>query len=163
MWWYLTDFKPKTDPMEGCHERPAEIQEKLHLSCEILFFSIRMHSFEMTSEQFDLKLPHSTHKPIQLSNEWRQVGYMKSSVFTNYTAIGIFSYINMELWSTFDTQLVLGQILCILLSHPHRGLQHSAPGLLQWEGRWVHPFSTISIGQLPSSFPFLRTIKAEFT
>ena len=73
-----------------------------------------MHSFEMTSEQFDLKLPHSNHKPIQLSNEWRQVGYMKLSSFHKLYCHWDFSDINMEPWSTFDTQLVLGWILGIL-------------------------------------------------
>lgn len=55
--------------MEGCHERLAEMQVKLHVPYEILFVLIRMHSFEVTSEQFNLKLHHSNHKPIQFSDE----------------------------------------------------------------------------------------------
>lgn len=78
--------------MEGCHKRPAEIQAKLHLPYEILFVSIRMHSFEVTSEQFDLKIPNSNHKPIQLSNEWRQVGYISCQFSQTVLPLGFFRH-----------------------------------------------------------------------
>jgi len=39
--------------VEGYRERLAKNQAKLYLSCEMLFVSIRMHSFEITSEQFE--------------------------------------------------------------------------------------------------------------
>lgn len=114
--------------MEVCHYRLTEIQAKLHLLCEILFFSTRMNSFEVTSEQFDLKLPHCNHKPVQLSNDWRQVGYMKLSVFNDCIAIGIFQTLA---WSH-----------SLPLRHNILGW-HWTPAVRR---SIVHPFSTIRIG-----------------
>lgn len=80
----------------------------------------------------------------------------KLSVFTNCTAIGIFQTLKWSHglpWRTTRPWMDSGHSPAIDgLSHPQMDLQHRAPGLLQWDGSWDHPFSTISIGQCFNKF-----------
>lgn len=130
MCWYLANLKKMTGTLECCHDGAVGIQA--NCTCPlILFVSVRMHSFEITSEQSDFKfLTAITNQfSFQMSEASR---IYKVVIYHKLYCHWDFSDINMEPWSTFYIQLLLGWILGILQQWMPVPFTHGAPAQGSW-------------------------------